>query len=302
MFDVSNKTKTLRTATACAILKISPATFEIIKEGKVPKGNPLEVAKVAAIQAAKNTSQIIPYCHPIPIEFAGIEFELEETRIQVRASVKATYKTGVEIEAITAASVAALTLYDMLKMLDTTMEIESVRLLEKKGGKGDYREKFTKPPRAAVLVLSDSVSAGKKKDTAGRAIVDRLETEGVEVSDYRILPDEKDQIIEALCGYADRENLDLVLTTGGTGLSPRDCTPEAMESVLEREAPGIIQAAILYGQERTPRAMLSRGKAGVRGKTLIINLPGSRNGARESMDALFPAVLHTLKMIEGEGH
>jgi cyclic pyranopterin monophosphate synthase len=96
--------------------------------------------------------------------------------------------------------------------------------------------------------------------------------------------------------------LDLVVTTGGTGMSPRDNTPEAMQRVIGREIPGIAEAMRSYGQERTPYAMLSRGMAGVRGKTLIVNLPGSRNGVRESLDALFPALIHAFKMIRGGGH
>ena len=302
MFDISGKSRTLRTATAVAVLRVSERTPLLIREGKVPKGDPLQVARVAAIQAAKNTSQIIPFCHPIPIEHVSVEFEVLETQIVSTVSVKATYKTGVEVEAITAASVAALTLYDMLKMVDDDLQIEQVRLVSKEGGKGDWRDVFKKPPRAAVVVLSDSVSAGKKKDTAGQAIVDRLRQEQVEVVNYEILPDDPVAIKELLTRYADVDQLDLVLTTGGTGLSPRDFTPEATTEVLEREAPGIIQAAIGYGLERTPRAMLGRGKAGLRGKTLIINLPGSRKGTQESLDALFPSVLHALKMIEGGGH
>jgi molybdenum cofactor biosynthesis protein MoaC len=302
MFDVSNKIKTLRSATAQALLKVSPATLALIREGKIPKGNPLEVAKVAGVQAAKNTSQIIPYCHPIPIEFVGVEFTLHEASIEVNVSIKATYKTGVEIEAITAASVAALTLYDMMKMLDDAMEIQSVRLLSKKGGKGDFRESFETKPRAAVLVLSDSVSAGTQQDQSGKAIVERLEREGVEVSDYRVIPDDSARIEEALIHYSDELHLDLVMTTGGTGLGPRDVTPEAMDRVIEREIPGIIEAAQAYGRERTPLAMFSRAKAGLRGNTLIVNLPGSKKAVEESLDALFPALLHSRRMIAGEGH
>lgn len=115
MKDVSRKFNSLRTACAEAVLRLAPATLTLIRDGKVPKGDPLPVAKVAAIQAAKETSRIIPYCHPVPVDFVGVE-----------------------MEALTGASVAALTLYDMLKMLDTSLEITSVRLLDKHGGKSDF--------------------------------------------------------------------------------------------------------------------------------------------------------------------
>jgi len=300
--DVSPKIKTLRTATAQAVLKCSPSTIQLVRKGEIPKGDPLPVAKVAAVQAAKNTSQIIPYCHPLPVEFVGVQFDLHRDEITATVTVKATYKTGVEMEALTAASAAVLTLYDMMKMLDGQMEITGVKLLGKKGGKSDFKQAHEHPLRGAVLVMSDSIAAGRKDDLSGKLIVERLGKEGVEVCDYKIVPDDMDTIEGALIEYADKMKVDLVLTTGGTGLSPRDCTPEAMERVIEREIPGIAEAARAYGQERTPYSMLSRGTAGVRGKTLIISLPGSRGGVADSLDALFPAVLHVFHVLSGGGH
>lgn len=299
MIDVSNKIKTLRSATAHAVLKLKSETLFMMRENKIPKGNPLEVAKVAAVQAAKNTSQIIPYCHPLPIDFVGVQYSIGENEIVIEVTVKATYKTGVEMEALTGASVAALTLYDMMKMLDDEMEIVGVKLLKKKGGKSDFKETFTKQLRAAVLVMSDSISSGAKDDLSGKLIVERLEKEGVEVVEYKIIPDDTGQIKSDLIRFADEMKCDLVMTTGGTGFSPRDNTPEAMKDVIEREIPGIPEAARAYGQERTPYSMLSRAKAGIRGKTIIINLPGSKKGVADSLDALFPSVFHSFKMLWG---
>lgn len=302
MFDISRKTFTARRATAEATLKIAPATREAIQQGRVPKGDPIPVARVAAIQAAKNTSQIIPYCHPLPTEYVGVDFDVREDSICVQVTIKATYKTGVEIEALTAASVAALTLYDMLKMLDETMEITGVRLLEKEGGKNDFRDVFERPLRAAVVVMSDAVSAGKKPDKSGALIVERLEREGLTVEDYRIIPDDIDEIRASVKRAADELRVDLLMTTGGTGFSPRDTTPEAMEGLLEREIPGIPEAMRAYGQQRTPYSMLSRGRAGIRGQTIILNLPGSSGGVSESLDMLFPALLHSFRMLWGGKH
>jgi molybdenum cofactor biosynthesis protein MoaC len=285
-----------------ASLRASAATIAAIKSGTVPKGDPLPVAKVAAIQAAKSTSSIIPYCHPLPVEFVGVDFDLDDHAITATVTVKAIYKTGVEMEALTAASVAALTIYDMVKMIDDEMEITGVRLLEKRGGKSDFKDRFGEPVKAAVLVMSDSIAAGKKSDESGKIIKERLEESGVEVSDYRIIADEVREIADTLIRYADELKLDLVVTTGGTGLSPRDCTPEAMQKVIEKEVPGIAETARAAGQTRMPYSMLSRGLAGVRGKTLIINLPGSRGGVSDSLDALFPAVLHSLNMMRAGGH
>jgi cyclic pyranopterin monophosphate synthase len=302
MRDISGKARTLRRARASALLIVSSATVEQIREGKVPKGDPLAVARVAAVQAAKNTSAIIPYCHPLPVDYVGVDFTLGTDRIEVDVEVKAIHRTGVEMEALTAASVAALTLYDMLKMLDRGMEIREVRLASKTGGRSEFAVRPAENSRAGVLVVSDSVSEGRREDASGRLIAERLEAEGFRVAVFQVVPDDREKIRETLTHFADSLGLDLVLTTGGTGPGPRDVTPEATAALLEREAPGIAEAARAYGGERTPFAMLSRGRAGIRGRTLIVNLPGSSAAVAESLDALFPGLVHALKMIAGEGH
>ena len=302
MIDVSEKNTTLRIAVAEAIVRVSPAVIERIQAGTVPKGDPLEVARVAAIMAAKRTSDIIPFCHPVPIEYVKIEHKIERELITLTATVKGIYRTGMEMEALTAASVAALTVYDMLKMLDDDLEILGIKLLAKSGGKSDFGKNRTLSLRAAVLVLSDSVSSGKKSDASGLAIRERLERQGIEIALYEVLPDERAAIAKRLRKNCDEDRVDLVITTGGTGFSPRDTTPEAMSDVIERPVPGIPEAQRMHGFERTPYAMLSRAQAGLRGQTLIVNLPGSRRGVLESLDALFPALLHAFPMMWGGGH
>lgn len=302
MIDVSEKNRTMRSAVAESVVTVSKAVIARINAGTVPKGNPLEVARIAATMAAKRTSDIIPFCHPVPIEYIKIEHSISDDRITMTATVKGIYRTGMEMEAMTAAAVAALTVYDMLKMLDDNMEILSVRLLKKQGGKSDFKDAFSTPLKAAVLVMSDSISAGKKTDASGVLICERLKSLGLEVLTYEIVPDEKDLIVATLKRYCDLDQVDLVITTGGTGFSPRDTTPEAMLEVVERDVPGIPEAMRVYGQERTPFAMLSRATSGLRGNTLIVNLPGSKRGVQESLDALFPGMLHAFQMIWGGGH
>lgn len=303
MRDISNKQSTFRTASAEATLKVSLETLQVIRAGKVPKGDPLPVAKVAAIQAAKNTSQIIPYCHPIPVDWVGCDIELDDAaqNICVRTEVKATYKTGVEMEALTAATVAALTLYDMLKMIDDTLEIVSIRLLKKTGGKSDFKETTTSL-RAAVVVMSDSVAQGKAEDRSGKLIQERLIEEGITVTETIVIPDDPTTIEQTLIECADKKKLDMILTTGGTGVGPRDHTPEATAKVIERELPGIAEAMRVFGQSRTPFSMLSRGIAGVRGRTIIVNLPGSPSAVADGMSVLFPAIKHAFKIFEGKRH
>lgn len=300
MIDISNKYQTLRIAVAEARLKLHPKTLQMVSEGRIPKGDPIQTARIAAIASAKRTSELIPFCHPLSITYTGVEFILGDDSITVQVTVKAIAATGVEMEALTAASIAALTLYDMLKPVDKELSIEGSQLLEKRGGKSEFHESVGSQLRTAVVVMSDSVDSGKKSDTSGRLIEQRVRQEGLELIDYKVLPDEANQIVDWLIHLADDLKADLILTTGGTGFSPRDTTPEAMQQVIDREIPGIPEAIRSYGQQRTPYSMLSRAKAGLRGRTLIVNLPGSRKGVAESLDMLFPAILHAFPMIWGE--
>ena len=302
MVDITHKITTLRTATAQAIVKVGSAeTIQAILDKKVPKGDVLEVSRTAGLFAVKNTSSAIPDCHPIPIEYTGIQFECLKESIKIEVTVKTIYKTGVEVEAMHGASIVALTMYDMLKPIDKNVEISIVKLLHKKGGKSEYATKQNPSLNVAVLVCSDSVSAGKKKDSAGKIITEKLEKLGLTISNYDILPDEIRDIqnsVNKLCN----KKIDLIILTGGTGLSKRDVTPEAILPLIDRRIPGIEEAIRSYGQERTPFAMLSRSVVGFKGETLLMALPGSTNGAAESIDAVFPSVLHLFQLLNGFDH
>ncbi len=302
MIDISHKSNSFRTAIATARIVMRPASIAAIREGRVPKGDPLIVAKVAATQGAKNTQLLIPYCHPMPLDFVGVRWEIGDDYVDLFCEVKAIWKTGVEMEAMTGVIIGAMTIYDMLKMIDDDVVIREVKLVSKSGGKSDPKQTGDRQLRAAVLVLSDSVATGQQQDASGKLIEEKLMSLGIEISDFSILPDDRDTIAAKLRNYADELQLDLVLTTGGTGLGPRDLTPEAMRDVIDHEIPGIMEAIRSYGQSRTPFAMLSRAMAGQRGKTIIINLPGSRRAVAESLAALFPTLLHAFKMIDGGGH
>lgn len=299
--DISVKNNTLRSAKASATLRVAPPTIQAIRTGSTPKVDPLGVAKVAGIQAAKNTSLLIPHCHQVPLDYIGVDIMLNDTSMIITTEVKAIWKTGVEMEALVAASTAALTLYDMLKIIDDRMEIQSVQLLEKKGGKSSIQE-TGEGLTAAVLVLSDSVSKGEKQDVSGKHLVERLKQLNIVDPIYRVLPDDQHVIEEELRALVDKKACDLILTSGGTGVSPRDVTPEATLAVIERRMEGVEEKLRSYGQDRLPTAMLSRCVVGIRKSTLIINLPGSKRGAEDGLNAIFPAILHTFRMMRGGGH
>lgn len=316
MRDITHKQITLRSAKAVGILFCSPETINTIKENKLPKGNLFDVARAAGFIGAKLTPQLLPHCHPVTIDGMDISFEFlnselhgeyfpentfSKTGIVITGEAKSIGRTGIEMEMLTAVSVAALEIYDMLKPVDTKLEIGNIKLLDKKGGKSDRKKFFATSPTCAVLVCSDSCAAGAREDRSGKVIQQMLEEVKASVKYYKILPDNKDEIQAQIKAWVS-EDVQFIFTTGGTGLGPRDNTVSAVKEILERDADGITEAMRNFGQMRTPLAMMSRGVAGSIAHTLIVTLPGSSDGARESLEAILPAVFHARKMMKGGGH
>ncbi len=302
MVDITHKKNTLRIATAQAIVLVSKQdTISAIQNDKVPKGNVFSMSKAAGLLGIKKTPQLLPDCHPIPVEYANFEFDIEHLQVTINCTIKTIYKTGVEVEAMHGASVAALNMYDMLKPIDKGVEIQHIKLLSKKGGKSDFKDKFKRTLTAAVVVCSDTISAGQKEDKAGKAIMEKLKQCDVAIEDYVVIPDDLNTIQEKVQSYVEKD-IDLIIFTGGTGLSKRDITPEAIETLIERKIPGIEEAIRSFGQDRTPYAMLSRSVAGTIKDSLVLALPGSTNGAKESMDAIFPEVMHVFGIMKGARH
>jgi cyclic pyranopterin phosphate synthase len=316
MRDISHKQITLRTAKAIGIVYCSADTIELIKKDQLPKGNLFDVARAAAFVGAKSTPLLLPHCHPVTIDGMNVQFELldkekhgeyfdekvlSRSGIVILGEAKSIGRTGIEMEILTGVSVAALEIYDMLKPVDTQLEIGNIKLLEKKGGKSDRNRFFSTPPICAVLVCSDSTASGKREDNSGKMIQQMLEAVKAIVKYYKVVPDDKMQIQAQVKEWV-KEDVHFIFTTGGTGLGPRDNTVAAIKEILERDANGITEAIRSFGQMRTPLAMMSRGIAGSIAETLIVTLPGSTDGARESLEAILPAVFHARKMMKGGGH
>jgi len=302
MVNITKKNNTLRKAIATAVVSVSKhETIDAIQQGKVPKGDVFEFSRAAGLLAVKKTSDVIPDCHPLPVEFAAIRHSIEDLTIVIEVEVHTIYKTGVEVEAMHGAAIVALTIYDMLKPIDDAIEISTVKLLRKEGGKSDVTKELDEELTCAVIVCSDSISKGEGNDTAGVAIVERMKRLGIESAAYEIIPDDVD-MIRSKAEELSAKDIDLLIFTGGTGLSPRDVTPDAISPLIETPIPGIMEAVRHYGQERMPYAMLSRGVAGFIKNSLVITLPGSVRAVNEAMDALFPHLLHVFKVRAGFRH
>ncbi len=316
MRDITSKQITLRTANAIGIIFCSATTIDLIKNNELPKGNLFDVARAAGFIGAKLTPQLLPHCHPVQIDGMEMTFEYLDKELHINLFEKAVFerngiviygvaksigRTGIEMEILTAISVAALEIYDMLKPVDKVLEIGNIKLLDKKGGKSDRIKYFSNSPVCAVLVCSDSTAAGKREDKSGVLIKQMLKTINAEVRYYQVLPDDKKEIQAQILAWV-KKDVHFIFTTGGTGLGPRDLTVEAVKEILERDADGVTEAMRNFGQQRTPMAMMSRAVAGSIAHTLIVTLPGSIDGARESLEAILPGVFHARKMMEGGGH
>jgi cyclic pyranopterin phosphate synthase len=316
MRDITHKQITLRTAKAIGVIFCTAETIEFIKSDTLPKGNLFDVARGAGFVGAKLTPQLLPHCHPVQIDGMNITFEfiskdkhadyfddsvLNRSGIVITGNAKSIGRTGIEMEMLTGVSVAALEIYDMLKPVDKQLEIGHIKLLQKRGGKSDRERFFEIAPVCAVLVCSDSTAAGMREDRSGKLTIEMLESVNADVRHYVVLPDDKAQIQQQIKTWV-AQDIHFIFTTGGTGLGPRDNTVDAVKEILDREAEGIAETMRGFGQQRTSTAMMSRGIAGTIQQSLIVTLPGSAGGVKESLEAILPAVFHARKMILGEGH
>lgn len=320
MIDVGGKTPTRRRAVACGRIRMARATLARIREKSMPKGDVLALAEVAGIMAAKRTPDILPLCHPLLLDTVRVrcEFDGEET-VLVSCEVVTTAKTGVEMEALTGASAALLSIYDLTKGIDPALTISDVHLRLKEGGKSGVWRHPSPPPglavepvaapavslagvKAGVVTVSDRCSRGEAQDGSGPAIAGFLRDRGAEVVDGALVPDERAAIQAAVRRLLAESKADLVITTGGTGLGPRDVTPEALREVFTRPVPGIGELLRAEGARKTSRSWLSRCEAGLVGQALVVLLPGSPRAVLDGMETLEPILEHAIRMARGEGH
>jgi cyclic pyranopterin monophosphate synthase len=301
MINISHKRNSLRYAKASGKLTSTPDVITRVKNKQVPKGDVLEVARSAGIQAGKRTSEWIVFCHSMPMDWIEISYEFQDDSITFIAEAEAVWKTGVEMEAVTAVMAAMLNAYDMLKPLDAEITMGEIKLLEKRGGKSDVTDEFNPPIRAALLSVDSAKKKGRRADRSAEAIREFLAVEPVELVSEQQLDEAEESLKELLLTLTGKREAELIFLCGSTGPATKDIVPKVIRKISEREVPGIAHAMHQYGLERTPFAMISDQVAGIRNGVLMIALPGSERGARESMDALFPGVLHIFKTLRREG-
>ncbi|NOZ03742.1 MAG: bifunctional molybdenum cofactor biosynthesis protein MoaC/MoaB [FCB group bacterium] len=299
MVDVSDKKASFRQARAEGIVRMRPDTLKALLNNKLPKGAVLTAAKLAGIQAAKKTAGLIPLCHQLNLSWVDLEFEAGTDQILIRSIAKTRETTGVEMEALTAVAVAALTIYDMCKAVDKSMTISNVHLIEKTGGKSQHRTEY-RPP-VGIITLSDSVARGDYEDRSGPILAEGFTKAGCSVRHQIVLPDGSDELVPTLRQWM-AEGVELILTTGGTGLGPRDLTIPMIEPLLDYRLRGVEQALHAYGQNKIPTAMLSRLAVGVSDGKIIVCLPGSTGAVKDALNVLIPEIFHAFHMLRGESH
>jgi molybdenum cofactor synthesis domain-containing protein len=238
-------------------------------------------------------------CHQLNLSFVDLEFELDREQIMIRSIVKTRESTGVEMEALTAVSTAALTIYDMCKAVDKSMTISAVKLVEKIGGKSDHAIEYR--PRVGIITMSDSISARKSEDKSGPILVKGFTDSGCKGDHQKVLPDGSEELLPTIEAWI-QDGVELIITTGGTGLGPRDLTIQMVENNFDSKLPGIEQALHAYGRGKVKTAMLSRLTAGVVKGTIVVCLPGSTGAAKDALQVLIPTIFHSFHMMKGEKH
>lgn len=305
MIDVGDKAVTVRTATATGRFETTAEVIELVRADGLPKADVLATARVAAIMGAKKTSELIPLCHPLPLNSISVEFDFLARAIVISVTAKTTGKTGVEMEALTGVAIAGLTLHDMVKAVDPAAVLGEIRLEEKTGGKrghwtraGVIAPAAVRTATAAVLVASTTGALGARVDTTGPVISSWLQLHGFLVDGVTIVGDA--EVADGLAALLSTAPA-VIITTGGTGMSPTDRTPEATAALLDHELPGIAEAIRAAGAVKTPTAALSRGIAGTANGTIIVNLPGSAGGVNDGLGVLEDLLKHLVAQVAGGG-
>lgn len=319
MIDVGRKRPTHRRAVACGTISMGNTAYMAIKNKTLPKGDALVLAEIAGIAGAKNTPNLIPMCHTLPLDQVTLHAEMNDTAktVTMYAQAVACAKTGVEMEALAAVHAALLTIWDLTKGTDPNLKISDIKLLVKTGGKSGVwvnpdgipswlaehlpKQDVLNGKRVAVVVMSDRAARGEYADESGVLLNKILADAKAELMEYRVIPDDAEKIEMTIAEICRTQQPDLLVASGGTGPGPRDITPEVLARISDRMLDGfgdMLRHESLY---YTDTAWLSRMTAGMVGRTFVIALPGSPKAVQECWDIISPFIGTTLDKIAKQG-
>lgn len=326
MIDIGEKRDTQRRALASGIFFAAPGTIERIRQRTLPKGDVLVLAEVAGIQGAKNASATLPLCHPLSLTSVRVWSEVEEQQVRVFCEAKTFGKTGVEMEALCGVNTALLCIYDLTKGIDPVLRIGDICLELKEGGKSGLwlnpqsqiakklmlSETKVEPAfslmgrRAVVITLSDRCYSKEAPDASGPKALAWLTEKHATVEDFVLLPDDSEKLQQKLIELISQKAPELIITTGGTGLSKRDITPESVRIVCRefagREIAGLGELLRSEGAKHNCKSWLSRSTAFEIKGTLVLCLPGNPNAVSEGLEAVGTLIHHSLHIIAGGAH
>ncbi len=325
VIDISNKAVTERVAIAYGEINVGSEVLKLIQAKNLPKGDVLALAEIAGINGAKQAHQMIPMCHPLALEQVIIhsDIDIKSTTISVFCLARAYEKTGVEMEALAGVNAALLTIYDLSKGTNPDVLLSNVHLVMKSGGKkglwlsprplstvlqsiidnvSQEEKKILAHISAAIITISDRASKKLYADESGELLVNKLSKLGANVIQHDCVADDIVAIQESIRKIIAKYSPELIITTGGTGFTPRDVTPEAITPLINKVIPGIAEKLRYDGAKSTDFSWLSRSIVGVIDKTLVITLPGSRKAVVQGLDSLKPLLKHALHMVQGGSH
>ncbi len=297
MKDISYKNPTYKYAKAQGKVVLDKETVFLVKNNKIKAGNVLETAKNCGIIAAKKTSDILIHSHSTSIDFVDIQTNLTETELVITCEVKAVAKSGIESNALTGVTNALLNAADMLRCICKTTVIQDIKIVFSSGKGKDFVRKRVNPVKTAVLMVSNPLYDGKKKDNTTEQIVDFLKKQQAKV-EYSVILKEDEDILKNEMEKLINDNFELIVVAGSVSLNSKGITPKVTKEIIDEEFPGLSEAMRKFGKERTPYAMFSKEVCGVKGKTIILNIPGNSQGSIESLSALFPGLFKAFSMMK----
>ena len=320
MIDVGGKRHTTRRAVAAGTIYLGPNAFIKVRDKTLPKGDCFPVAEIAGLGGAKQCANLLPMCHPLPLDQVSVSFELDHETQSVRVFCEAAAhaKTGVEMEALAGVNAALLCIWDLCKGTDPVLRVSDLELLTKEGGKSGVwiNPGATTPQwvldrlpiqtpladrKIAVLVMSDRASDGTYDDESGQYLVDALSSEGADVCAYQVIPDDYELIQKTVMDVSENHDPHVILCTGGTGPGPRDVTPLALAEYLNPALPGLGEWLRSESAIYTKTAWLSRMGGGLIGRALVITLPGSLQAVKECFGIFIEGLPKAIMMVEKQG-